>query len=79
MAGVTIAMLAKPKGLSSSMGPEGGEEEEEAPPSSKPGGGSARKLAMLAIQAIKDGDDEAAADALVGAMQACSSHGYEEE
>lgn len=69
MAGVTIAMLA-PKKPGAGMEEES---EEEAPPSSKPGGEGVRKLAMLAVQAIKDGDDEAAADALVAAMQSCAS------
>lgn len=68
MAGAIMAMLAKPKGGASE--PDG---DEEVAPESKPGGSSAKKLALLAVQAMKDGDDEAAADALVGAMKACAT------
>jgi hypothetical protein len=71
--GISIAMLAPKKGVSS--------DEEEAP-TEKPKasmGGSAKRLAMLAVQAIKDGDDEAAADALVGMAKACGSSSYSEE
>lgn len=64
--GLTIAMLAKPK-----PGMESEDEGDEAPPSSKPGGSSAKKLVRLAVEAIADGDTDAATDALLGAIQAC--------
>lgn len=57
-----LAMLAKPKG------PPAGDEE-EAPASS--GGGSEDSLFRLAVQAIADGDEDAAVDALRGAVEAC--------
>lgn len=75
MAGVTIAMLAPKKPGMGSPEPDG----DEVPVSKPAPGGSAKKLALMAIQAIKDGDDDAAADALVGAMKACSSADYSEE
>ena len=66
MAGASgfMALLAKPKGSVE-------EPDEEEAPSGE--GGSARKLAALAVQAIRDGDDDAATDALVGAIRACMS------
>lgn len=66
--GLSIALLAPKKGPAS--------KEEEAPDSApSDSGGSAKKFAMLAVQAIKDGDDDAAADALVSMGKACMSYG----
>ncbi len=58
-----LALMAKPKGLAA--------DDEEAPPSEKSEGGSEDKLFRLAIQAIKDGDEDAAVEALRGAVEAC--------
>lgn len=68
-------MLAKPKGSAMPVSDDAGD---EPAPESKPGGSSAKKLALLAVQAIKDGDDDAAADALVGVAKACMTSDYEE-
>jgi hypothetical protein len=68
--GLSIALLAPKKGAPS--------DEEEAPPSESGESGSAKKFAMLAVQAIKDGDDDAAADALVNMGKACMNYSNEE-
>lgn len=68
-----LAMLAPKRSGMGAMAPD-----DEAPPSSNAGGGSAKKLAMLAVQAIKDGDDDAAADAFVGMAKACMKADYSE-
>jgi hypothetical protein len=58
-------MLApKPK-----VGADEPDGDEEAAP--KSGGGSEDKLFRLAVQAIADGDEDAAVDALRGAVEAC--------
>ena len=67
--GLSIALLAPKKGASS--------DEEEVPVSkSSVDTGSEKKFAMLAVQAIKDGDDDAAADALVSMVKACVGKDY---
>ena len=72
MSAALLAMLA-PKKPSASFGkPSIESESSDEAPESKPSGG-AKKLFMLAIQAMKDGDDDAAADAFEGAVRACSS------
>lgn len=67
-----LAMLAPKRSGMGAMAPD----DDEAPPSSNAGGGSAKKLAMMAVQAIKDGDDDTAADALVAMAKACMKTDY---
>lgn len=71
MAGITIAMLAKPKPGMKSSGPSDDDEDDVSPPSSKPAGASSKKLFKLFADAFRDGDDDAAFDALKGVIDAC--------
>jgi len=64
--------------LGKGMPPKGGgpmpddeEAEESAPASEKGEGSDAKEYAKLVVSAIKDGDDEGAADALVSLVRCC--------
>ena len=51
--------------------PDDEEAEESAPASEKGEGGDAKEYAKLVISALKDGDEETAADALVSLVKCC--------
>lgn len=72
MKGLAIALGLKPKGSLSAK--EDGEEAEESE-----SGGSEKEYARLASEAIADGDHDAAADALVSLVKACSRSYRSEE
>lgn len=71
MAADILAMLAPKRSSMGSMSPD-----DDAPPPSSDAGGGAKKLATIAVQAMKDGDDDAAADALVAMAKACMKTDY---
>ena len=60
-----LLMLAAPKGKPSAPAAE------KPTPEADESEGSEKELFRLAVQAIKDGDDEGAADALEAAVKAC--------
>ncbi len=70
-----LAILGKgsPSKGGGSMPPPPDSEEEMSPDSesSEDEGGDAKEYAKLVVSAIKDGDDEGAADALVSLVRCC--------
>lgn len=71
-----LALILSPKG--SKPGAKPGlpsmEKEEEPEAEGDEAGGSEKEFARLAAEAIGDGDYDAAADALVSLVKACSSY-----
>lgn len=76
MKGGLAALLLGSKG--GSKGPPEGEETDLAEPTEAKPESTERKFAKLASEAIADGDHEAAADALVSLVKACTKKDYSE-